>query len=241
MVRHLRIQALIRVITRRCIDCSTVLKNRSKSTKRCRACHFANKARNAKGRTLPNCSSCSKQLTVKKTKTGMCIPCQRMQPIYVHPMTGKHPAAWNKGLTIFTGPEHRRQHTNAARKGLRQRMSAQELISDRIRTLIRNSLRRVTAKKHTKTADLLGCSTADFAKHLESLFVAGMSWENYGNGIEEWNIDHRQPLITFDLSSPEQQLLAFHYSNCRPLWAIENFRRPRKAAITATVTWGYKH
>jgi hypothetical protein len=36
---------------------------------------------------------------------------------------------------------------------------------------------------------LLGCSQADFAKHIEGQFSSGMDWENHG----EWHIDHRLP------------------------------------------------
>lgn len=53
-----------------------------------------------------------------------------------------------------------------------------------------------------------------------------MGWHNYGNGRGQWNIDHIEPLAWFDLAVPSQQRAAFHFTNCRPLWAIENFSRP---------------
>lgn len=105
-------------------------------------------------------------------------------------------------------------------------------IADRIRTLIRNGLRKYGQRKDTRTAELLGCSTAEFRTHLESQFSDGMSWANYGKRPCEWNIDHIKPLCSFDLSRHDQRLEAFHYSNCRPLWASENYgrTRPRRAA-----------
>jgi hypothetical protein len=69
-----------------------------------------------------------------------------------------------------------------------------------------------------KTKDLLGCSLTEFKSHLESLFQAGMSWDNYG----EWHIDHIIPCARFDFSSESQQKACFHYTNLQPLWGRDN-------------------
>ena len=65
---------------------------------------------------------------------------------------------------------------------------------------------------------MLGCSLARAVKHLESKFLNGMSWENYG----EWHIDHRKPLAWFDLTDAGEVAKACHYKNLQPLWAREN-------------------
>ena len=36
---------------------------------------------------------------------------------------------------------------------------------------------------------------------------------------------HIKPLCAFDLTDPEQQAVAFHYSNLQPLWALDNMRK----------------
>jgi hypothetical protein len=80
--------------------------------------------------------------------------------------------------------------------------------------------------KTNRTFDLIGCSPAQFKAHIESQFTQGMTWDNYG--ATGWHIDHIKPCFTFDLSNPDQQKECFHYTNQRPLWAIDNLSRPRR-------------
>lgn len=81
------------------------------------------------------------------------------------------------------------------------------------RTTLRCSLLRMGKEKDGHTIDMLGYSAEDLKNHLESLFTEGMSWDNYG----EWHIDHIQPLITFDVETPQSIVNAL--SNLRPMWA----------------------
>jgi hypothetical protein len=63
---------------------------------------------------------------------------------------------------------------------------------------------------------MLGCSITSFKTHIESLWLTGMSWDNYG--LKGWTIDHIKPISSFDLTKKDQQLECFNYKNCRPLW-----------------------
>jgi len=72
-----------------------------------------------------------------------------------------------------------------------------------------------------KTMELIGCSVDNLKAHLESKFVDGMDWGNYG----KWHVDHIMPCASFDLSNGDQQRECFHYSNLQPLWAIDNRRK----------------
>lgn len=81
-------------------------------------------------------------------------------------------------------------------------------------------------RKAARTETLLGCSYEFFRGYIEGKFNNGMSWENIG----QWHIDHIRPLASFDLSDPEQQKLAFHYTNQQPLWAIDNIKKGAKYA-----------
>lgn len=74
--------------------------------------------------------------------------------------------------------------------------------------------------KSKKTMELIGCSVAELRKHLESKFLKGMSWSNYGkNG---WEIDHIVPCGCFDLTKEEEQRKCFNWSNLQPLWQKDN-------------------
>lgn len=71
----------------------------------------------------------------------------------------------------------------------------------------------------------LGCSIPEFKKYIESLFIKGMSWENWCHS--GWHIDHKKPLHTFDLTDRSQFLMAAHYTNLQPLWAKDNYSKNR--------------
>ena len=83
--------------------------------------------------------------------------------------------------------------------------------------------------KPTKTTDLIGCSISFLMKHLEDLFVDGMTWENYG--LYGWHVDHIVPISSFDLTCEKQQKECFHYTNMQPLWAFDNLSKG------ASLTW----
>jgi hypothetical protein len=84
------------------------------------------------------------------------------------------------------------------------------------RTRVRQALNGIY--KSESSLVLLGCKTEELKKHIESLFVEGMNWLNYG----EWEIDHIRPCSSFDLSDTKQQEECFHYTNLQPLWKHDN-------------------
>lgn len=90
-----------------------------------------------------------------------------------------------------------------------------------IRSRIQKAVKR--GRKGAKSQALLGCSIARLRAHLESLFLPGMSWQNYGP--KGWHIDHIRPCAAFNLLDPEQQRCCFHYTNLQPLWAKENHQK----------------
>jgi hypothetical protein len=72
---------------------------------------------------------------------------------------------------------------------------------------------------------LTGCTASQLKKHLESAFRRGMTWDNHGS---RWHIDHIIPCSSFNLTEESEQLKCFHYSNLRPLFAKENYKKSNK-------------
>lgn len=90
------------------------------------------------------------------------------------------------------------------------------------RTLLNNTIKRMNTKKTESTIDMLGYSSDELKKHLESLFEDGMSWDNYG----EWHIDHIIPVAYFD---PDTEVsIVNSLDNLQPLWAEENLSKGKK-------------
>jgi len=75
-----------------------------------------------------------------------------------------------------------------------------------------------------------GCTKAELVAHIESQWIEGMSWGNYGRkpGVRCWEIDHILPLSSFDLEDREQLLRACHYTNLQPLWWEDNREKANK-------------
>ncbi|PYL06527.1 MAG: hypothetical protein DME33_13420 [Verrucomicrobia bacterium] len=118
--------------------------------------------------------------------------------------------------------------------GARQSEAARKYVAERrnndpgfklllnLRGRIRAALKG--AGKSRQTMQLIGCSIAELKAHLESLFMPGMSWSNYG----EWHVDHVIPCCAFDLRSADDQRRCFHFTNLQPLWADDNFKKSGK-------------
>jgi hypothetical protein len=115
----------------------------------------------------------------------------------------------------------RRWMAERLRNSLHYRLAA--ACRDRLRKCLRSK------KRAGKTLSLLGCTPAELRLHLESRFQPGMSWENWA--YDGWHIDHIRPLASFDLADPEQQKIAFHYTNLQPLWATDNLRKGARREV----------
>lgn len=76
------------------------------------------------------------------------------------------------------------------------------------------------------TWEMVGCDFDTFLAHIQSQFEEGMTMENYGHRDGCWNIDHIIPICTAQNDEDIERLN--HYTNLRPLWATDNYRRSRK-------------
>ena len=114
-------------------------------------------------------------------------------------------------------------------RSLYARIRRASSLNHRLRCVIRERLTKLVRNRREASKLLLGCSVTDLIKHLESKFILGMTWENYGR--TGWHIDHIKPLAGFDLSNPEQLKQACHYTNLQPLWASDNLRKGARSVL----------
>jgi hypothetical protein len=78
--------------------------------------------------------------------------------------------------------------------------------------------------KPEQTMSLVGCRLEALIEHLESKFLYGMSWENYGK--DGWHIDHKIPLSSAKTDREIYELC--HHTNLQPLWAKDNLKKSNK-------------
>ena len=125
----------------------------------------------------------------------------------------------------------RRYHRKNRDKNRQQRRDYQlayrSIPENKLAHNLRNRVSRFIRRKtgRASTEQLLGCSFAEFKYFLECQFSSGMTWENYG---EYWHVDHIVPVAAFDLSDSDQVRRCFHFSNLRPLRALENLRKSKR-------------
>ena len=83
-------------------------------------------------------------------------------------------------------------------------------------------------KSYRPTFAMLGYSVEDLKRHLENLFLPGMSWENYG--FYGWHVDHIVPRAFFKFTSADDPEFkkAWGLENLQPMWASENKRKGAK-------------
>jgi len=96
-------------------------------------------------------------------------------------------------------------------------------IAHNLRSRLRSAIK--TESKIGSAINELGCSIEYFKNFIEIQFLPGMSWENYGKGHGKWSLDHIIPLSKMDLSNIDKFKEACHYTNLRPLWAVDNSKR----------------
>lgn len=123
-------------------------------------------------------------------------------------------------------PEQRERQRAAQRKYDRKRCKRpawrlRNALRSRVRHALNSAKYGKGAVKSGRTFDLLGCNALQLRAHLQSMFAAGMTWENHG----KWHIDHIMPCASFDLAQASEQATCFHYTNLQPLWAADNLKK----------------
>jgi hypothetical protein len=109
----------------------------------------------------------------------------------------------------------------------RRKEDPQVRIRGYLRKRVTEAIKSCGGKKELSVSKELGCTWKFFGSYIESLWLPGMSWDNYG--VHGWHIDHIFPLSLLDLTNPEDFKKACHYTNLQPLWALDNLRKSNKA------------
>lgn len=89
---------------------------------------------------------------------------------------------------------------------------------------ISDLLKGKSFKKDASVMKALGCTRDELRVYLEGLFLPDMTWKNYGlykkDGPRTWHVDHITPGSL--AKTKEDVLRLYHYTNLRPLWALDN-------------------
>jgi hypothetical protein len=121
---------------------------------------------------------------------------------------------------------YRAENRHVERAYLKKRRA--ENIHQRVHDSMGNRFRDVLrGKKNGKSwVEFAGYGTKELKAHLESLFLPGMAWENYGT----WHIDHKRPVASFDFTVDLEGTarICWALSNLQPLWAVDNMKKGKK-------------
>ena len=156
-----------------------------------------------------NCFECQKDFIAHKQTTKFCSPKCNNLNLYKK----RDVAAYNarKRKTI-AGTVARTRHF--------KRYAAD--INYKLTCVLRSRLNRAI-KCDSKTGSAvhdLGCSISEFKNYIESKFQPGMTWDNWSR--TGWNLDHKNPLSSFNLEDLKQLKKACHYTNLQPLWVHDH-------------------
>jgi hypothetical protein len=169
-------------------------------------------------KTKFKCLDCHKTYEQEKHKRRYIPRSQIIDPIKLEQIKQKNIQAKNYAKNKKKNPNELEKFRKYQREYWRERRKKEPTLKlvHNHRTRVRLALNGIY--KLESSLVLLGCKTEELKKHIESLFVDGMNWLNYG----EWEIDHIRPCSSFDLSDPKQQKECFHYTNLQPLWKQDN-------------------
>ena len=111
--------------------------------------------------------------------------------------------------------ERANQRQQATRSNLKGRLI------HNLRNRANKTMKRINTTKDETTLELLGCDAITVKEYIENEFTHGMSCENY----RDWDVHHKRPCASYDLTITIERETAFHFTNRQPLWSI-----PEKAA-----------
>jgi hypothetical protein len=165
------------------------------------------------------------------SKSGDCVYCKNEEPKITKIKNGTrflgrvcehHPEL--NGLRLYSNNDCIKCNSEKRAARISKKLASDPIyrLKYRIRSTINNALKNKGFAKKSKSTLILGCDWSEFAKHIESQFTEGMSWDNR----HLWHLDHIEP-ISRAISEDDIYRLN-HYTNFQPLWAEDNIAKSNK-------------
>lgn len=92
------------------------------------------------------------------------------------------------------------------------------------RSMLQRTLKATNSTKDTRTKEMLGYCNEQLKESIESKFLEGMSWNNYG----DWHIDHIYPVSRYIKDGVEDPSIINALDNLIPMWAEHNMEKSEK-------------
>lgn len=154
------------------------------------------------------CRKCEieKELSYYRTGRTTCKTCENKIRYIQKQERRKSDPQYDKEIKSYDVKRKRRKEKEDPISGFIQKM----------RQVVRKSIKRGGFTKKSKTYEILGEEWNFVKNYIENLFIDGMTWDNYG----EWEIDHITPISSG--KTEEDVIRLCHYSNLQPLWKKDN-------------------
>lgn len=185
-----------------------------------------------------------------KNKLAVCRDCGEIKPFSEFRMVGESKRGFTKLHYICRScekikvrqkyinmtAEDKEKHINGVKAWRKKNIDRVRELTRKYDKLPKNRIKKNIRRRLSKFMKLenknhyrkdIGCTVQELVDHLESQFVDGMSWNNYGSGEngdhrDSWHVDHIIPLSKFEGQYPN------HYTNLQPLWAADNLHKSDK-------------
>lgn len=197
----------------------------------CKSCN-SEKYKEENNRPAPDappktCSKCEKEQPAIKYRhqSNVCATCEKER---TYLWRKKNPEKFKAVCKRYRDKEDYRDKQNKYTRDKYSRdigYKLKTLYRTRVRCFIKGGIK----KGNEKYQNMLGCSWDTLRDWLESNFLDGMTWENYGT---VWHVDHTLPCAIFDFTVEENVKTCFNWSNLAPMFGPENMSKSDKVNMS---------
>jgi hypothetical protein len=156
----------------------------------------------------------SKDFMYKNAK-GRCKECHKFERKLHHYKDPEY--ARNQNRTHQKENRTEKNKYYVERRKIDKKFKLRQYLSSRLVIALKSK----SLRKNSKFYKVIGCDLETLKKHIESQFMPGMNWENWG--AHGWHVDHILPLSSGKTTEEIESLS--HYTNLQPLWAKDNLAK----------------